>query len=311
MYGSADMAYSMFAVGLLDELNDTSREAWAQEIQQFQDPKTGRFAATPGPGAQQPWHALAEATEALYLLGASPKWPMQDLQDLAANKSAIRKFLDDLVLRPRDGWWTSASVQAPPGIVRMAGLHGERYAALVEEWFQELDALVDPGTGLWFPLAGDPRLPGSTAYEDLPPSSALFASFHMLHVYACFGRAWKFPRRLVDATLQLQRRWDGLWLPMPSTCADLDGIYVAIHASLQSDRYRWSDVREMCRAYLRTASYFLNDEEWVLGDYVKLEGTHLLHGPLFAVAECQQHFPELSIRTRRTWRRNPGACTYA
>jgi len=91
--------------------------------------------------------------------------------------------------------------------------------------------------------------------------------------------------------VQLQRQWDGLWRPMPSSCADLDGIYVAIHASLQSAHYRWNDVREMCRAYLRTATHFLNDEKWVLGIYVHAEGTHLLHGPFFSVAECQHHFP--------------------
>merc|ERR1719277_736939 len=101
----------------------------------------------------------------------------------------------------------------------------------------------------------------------------------------------------------LQRRWDGLWLPMPSSCADFDGVYIAVQASLQSGKYRWADVRSMCRRYLQAATHFLNDEAWIFGSYLTLAGTHLLHGPLFAVAECQQHFPELAIHTRWTWRR--------
>lgn len=42
------------------------------------------------------------------------------------------------------------------------------------------------------------------------------------------------------------------------------------------------------------------------------QDTHLLHGPLYAVAECQQHFPGL-VRTRRPWRRwtDESSCIYA
>ena len=42
----------------------------------------------------------------------------------------------------------------------------------------------------------------------------------MLHVYACFGRPWPYPKRLVDAALQLQRS-DGFWAGGTSSCADL------------------------------------------------------------------------------------------
>jgi len=312
VYGSADMVYAHYATNLLEEMDAPSRQQWVDSIQAFQDSQTGRFQALPGPPLPQPWHALAEATEAMFLLGGRPKYPMMDLQSLAKSRDALRRWLFDNVFNASDGWYTSASVQAPVGIIHMLGLNQSQYKDLVDEWFTELDRHVDPGSGMWFTHASDPRLPGSKSYEQLPAASAMFASFHMIHVYKCFNRDLKYPKRLVDTALYLQRHWDGLWQPGGvSSCADLDGIYIAIQASLQANRYRWADVREMCRRYMTTAAMILNDEEQILGVYTFQEGTHILHGVLFSVAECQVNFPELLIRTRRLWRRRPDACIYA
>ena len=110
--------------------------------------------------------------------------------------------------------------------------------------------------------------------------------------------------------LELQRRWDGLWLPPPSTCVDLDGVYMAIRASMQHGKYRWPEVREACRRYLREAARFLNDPHTIL-ETIYGRNTHYLHGPLFAVAECAEAFPELQVHTLRKWRRKQTACIYA
>ena len=44
---------------------------------------------------------------------------------------------------------------------------------------------------------------------------------------------------------------EGSWLS--NHCCDLGGIYVALRAAVQS-RYRWNNVREMCRRYLQLVS---------------------------------------------------------
>lgn len=58
---------------------------------------------------------------------------MQDLKALS-NASAMDAFLRQNVLEAQDGWLSSASVQAPVGIVRLARLEG--YEEMVEQWFQ-------------------------------------------------------------------------------------------------------------------------------------------------------------------------------
>ena len=67
-----------------------------------------------------------------------------------------------------------------------------------------------------------------------------------------------------------------------------------------------------CDKYLRTAHYILTNSSLVLGTALYGRDTHLLHGVLYAVAECQQHFPELVV-TRRKWGRwtDGSSCIYA
>eukprot|EP00913_Durusdinium_trenchii_P011702 g10990.t1 len=115
MYGSTDMVYAYFAVG---------------------------------PAEAQPWHALAQATEALHVLGEEPLWPMEDLKTLSANASAMKDFVRLNLLASSDVRRSSASLQAPPGIVQMAHLL---------RWATPMRRLVDPASGLWFAWSDDPR----------------------------------------------------------------------------------------------------------------------------------------------------------
>lgn len=67
-----------------------------------------------------------------------------------------------------------------------------------------------------------------------------------------------------------------------------------------------------CEQYLRTAQYILSNRTFVMGSSLYGADTHLLHGVLYAVAECQQHFPHM-VRTRRPWQRwtAEASCIYA
>ena len=190
----------------------------------------------------------------------------------------------------------------------------EREIRLHDWAFKWLDAHADPATGYW---AG--KTPNRV--------HQLGGAFHMYHLYACFGREWPYAARVVDATLASQRA-DGMWHPPPSTCIDLDGIYSLTRSARfvidksTSTPYRWADVRGACEKYLRTAAAMLNNASIVLGNggggeanrgYA--QNSHLMHGALYAVAECQMWFPDL-VRTVRPWRRAKGdvsdvSCAYA
>ena len=78
---------------------------------------------------------------------------------------------------------------------------------------------------------------------------------------------------------------------MPSTCADLAGIYIALHASLQSQKYRWADVREMCRRFLQKASSYLAWSESGLD-----MGTRVLECVRFSSFGGESLFGEMLVR---------------
>ena len=98
-----------------------------------------------------------------------------------------------------------------------------------------------------------------------------------------------------------------------SNCIDLDGVYsltrsAQLAASTASHTeggttqpYRWDDVKAACTLYVSTAHKQLSNPYNLLhGGWS--ENSHLLHGALFAVAECQNWFPGLVV-TARPWRR--------
>lgn len=308
MYGSADVGYTYFALGLLEDLSRGPKVEWATNIKGFQN-ATGEhwFSSRPGPASYgnlplgvEHWHAAAEASEVLMLLDEKPTLPFLSLQELEAGNgtsgsdSRWQDFMEKFLSNSTNIWRDSAAIQAPLGIAKMIGSANPSFVAW---YFQWLNAHVDPQDGFWYDSA-----------RSASKLQAMASAFHMLHNYDCFQRPWPNPSKQVDAALDLQLD-SGLWGPEPSTCLDLDGVYIAIRASEQSARHRWDDVREACRRFLRWTVAHLNNETYVLTAYA--EHTHLLHGPIFAVAECQQAFPELGIRTLRPWRRSRDACIYA
>merc|ERR1712166_1289879 len=177
------------------------------------------------------------------------------------------------------------------------------------EWFFEaLNSSISNSTGLW---DGQP-------HQDT--MRQLGGAFHIQHVYQCFGVSWPDAKRAVDTTLEAQHTgadgsgmwgYSGNWTDRDqwgavSSCIDLDGVYSAARGSIvaaggKQPFYKWDNVKQACKAYLRTAEFLLNNSTFVLGRTKYAGDTHLLHGPMYAVAECQQHFPEL-VKTIRPWR---------
>jgi len=168
-------------------------------------------------------------------------------------------------------------------------------------------------TGMWN---------GKPSQDDM---HLLGGAFHIFHVYQCFGNAstWPHAKASIDTNLASQDNSSGVWggkhswadrgsWTTISSCIDLDGGYSLSRGSLGARKYRWAEVQAACAKYLRTAEYILNNSTMILDAKLYGGDTHLLHGPMYAVAECQQHFPA-TVKTRRPWKRwtNSASCIYA
>lgn len=308
LLGSADVAYVYYATGLLGRLGATDVSAWATAIRTYQN-STGDhwFSSRPGPAsyhylpaAVELWSAAAEAVEVLFLLGSRPAWPLLALDRLQAGTGSpadVRRwesFMEGFISNSDNVWRDAAAVQAPVGIAEMLKTSNP---AFVQWYFQWLDKHADVSDGFWY-----------NWNHTVSGQNAMAAAFHMLHNYECVRKRWPNPKAEVDATLKLQLD-SGLWGGEPSTCLDLDGVYTVIRAAEQAGRYKWDEARDMCHKYLAWATKHLNDRSYILTAYTA--NTHLLHGPLFAIAECQHAFPDLNITTVRPWQRSRDACIYA
>lgn len=317
LYGVTDLVYAFHAVGLLDAMPATTRMEWATLINGLQDSQTGWYKTQPWEKQNQanwPWHSSHAAVETLRLLGGAPTHSMTAVHALLWNESAWAPWMETYLVNTTNVWGGSQQAQCLPGIARSAdpSLHFAFY-----DWvFAWLDEHVDESTGYW---------PG----QSHDPVNQLGGAFHLYHLYSCFGREWRSPSHVVDAALASQAA-DGRWHPRgeprtpydhPSTCIDLDGVYALTRSARLVDPstpYRWDDVRSACARYLRTVVAELTNASLVLGMAPGSYGSnsHLLHGPLYAIAECQAWFPDL-VKTTRPWRRARGdalrrvTCAYA
>lgn len=172
-----------------------------------------------------------------------------------------------------------------------------KHDAFYSWYFSYLSNHSSADTGYW---------PGKTASL----TDQLGGAFHLYHIYHCFNKPWPHPQKVVDTTLSIQNKSTGMWLPFGpdklSNCIDLDGVYALTRSSqLAGDSavqpYRWGDVEAACALYVKTAHAQLSDPYNVLqGGWS--ENSHLIHGALFAVAECAAWFPGM-VKTVRPWRR--------
>ena len=298
------------------------------------------------PFANFSWHATGAAVEALNMISSAdtednsssivpplqPVVPLSPVADmLVAGEPAWQSFVRRWVADYEDVWMGSQAVQALAAVVKLTAFPSAPARAAqgpFAAWLLSyLNATVDGTTGMW---DGSP-------HQDA--QHQLGGAFHLFHVYQCSlgeasarGGTWPpLARAAVDTTLDAQHggedgsgtwghqsAWSdrGEWGEI-SSCIDLDGVYSATRGAIAaaaggSERYRWDDVKGACCQYLRTAAYILNNASFVLNDNTYAHDTHLMHGPMYAVAECQQHFPSL-VNTRRPWQRwtDHASCIYA
>lgn len=348
LYGTTDMVYARHATGQLDGMSSQERRQWAATINSFQNRTSGWYelqafelmhCANP-PYANHTWHAAGAAVETLRLLASSgpgaPRGvpptaytavPFRSVDEMMAGGPAEwRAFMERWLSGYADVWMGSQAVQSLVAIVKLSQPTPPQQADVFWPWlFRYLNQTSD-SLGMW---DGSP-------HQDA--MHQIGGAFHVYHVYQCFsdgassglpfvGLGWPHSAASVDTTLSAQDNSSGVWggkhdwrdrslWATISSCIDLDGVYTltraAKTASVGGEPYRWAEVEGACRKYLRTAAFLLNNRTQVLDPTLYGQDTHLLHGVLYAVAECQQHFPQL-VRTRRPWRRwtDTASCIYA
>jgi hypothetical protein len=300
------------------------------------------------PFANYTWHASGAAVETLRMLSSAdvagtssaivpplqPPSPFTAVEELlTAGPSAWQAFLTHWLSGNGDVWMGSQAVQSLAAVVKLTHLSSPNASAARDPFaawlLRVLNATVDRASGMW----------DGTPHQDA--KHQLGGAFHIFHVYQCslgeasaMGGTWSpLAQAAVDTTLAAQHggaKGSGTWGPRqggwagrgtwttPTSCIDLDGVYSAARGAIAATAggmppyYRWADVKRACSQYLRTAAYVLNNASFVLQKALYAKDTHLMHGPMYAVAECQQHFPEL-VRTRRPWQRwtAPASCIYA
>ena len=137
-----------------------------------------------------------------------------------------------------------------------------------------------------------------------PPESpvCLGGAFHIGFVLACGGQQLPRAAEMLNSTLLLQNLTTGRWLAEAYPgYMDQDGVYIALKASLQLGRARWTEVRRMCTAFVRAAAAALTDPNATLGRASYYGSTaHNLAGTVTPVALCAESFPDL-VTTARPW----------
>ena len=324
LYGTTDMVYASFAVGTLQQLSLNQRAEWAAIINSFQNRSTGWYEPYEWEDqnkANWPWHPTGAALEALDLLDCPtciPRYPMSAESALLDNAAGWGPFMDINIATSKNIWGGSQQAQGLFALMRSARPADAvgRYGNFTQWYFDYLNNHSSRISGYW---AGD------TA--DL--TDQLGGAFHIYKAYSCSGEKWPHPDKVVDTTLSLQNKSTGMWRtgdggqnPGLSFCLDLDGIYSltrsaqlaqGVVTTRRQEPYRWDDVKQACSRYVKTAHAQLSDPANVLGGWAK--NSHLMHGALFAVAECGLWFPDLT-KTIRPWQRarmhlNNRSCMYA
>jgi hypothetical protein len=107
----------------------------------------------------------------------------------------------------------------------------EAWRAAVFAW---LDANLDPATGWWR---------RGVAHADA--NQPLGGAAHIWPIYQHHGRAFPYPRRVIDSILALQKP-DGAWIRFPNYL-DLDALYGLAYMQTQAPAYRRADIARAVR----------------------------------------------------------------
>jgi hypothetical protein len=278
LYGSSDMACVRYTTGARP---DDEMPPWAEVIQSFQDPITGHFVERGRPTHVE-LHASAYAVAALRLLDATPTHTLTFLRKWD-EPEAVRAFVAGLDWRD----WVYLESHAGAGVGSLAvNSSPRRDAAWFDAYFDALDAVLDPVTGMHGvnkPATGDTDQIGGT--------------FHYAFLYEFEGRPLAFAPARIDAVLGLQNG-DGIWDPDNPLWLTLDAVYLLRQAVRNSDHRRAGVERAVTSAVEWLHDNVLAPErrEAAFGGPM---ATHDLVAVLTTLTEAQRLLGRDAVRTAR------------
>lgn len=257
LYASAFAVMILQTVGQLPTLSAAERRAWADYLNRWQDPETGRYL---GPeiapdellNPEHDWdlvtmHLTAHVLPALSLLGSGTTYPLSFAHNFL-DLDYLHKWLESRDWRHawREGNNLIAVAQFLIWLRDREGL-AEAQDAL-DMFFAWLDNQIDPSTGLW-----------GTDYG-CPPLLAMYGAYHQLLAYYFENRPIPYPERLIDTVLSLQHP-DGGFHPAGGggACEDTDGIDILVNLYKRVDYKRPCIRRALRRAIPNLLSKQLPD----------------------------------------------------
>lgn len=243
--------YALMTLHYLDALPISSdfRFAWAEYIQQWQDPYTGYFL---GPELVEPLptnakhdlthlklHLVTTVLPCLAILDSKPRYQLKFAMD----------FLDPNVLSNwlshrdwRDAWLEGNNlIFVIQLLIYLRDVEKiPESAKRIEEFFAWLDSEIDPSTGLW----------GTNGHCN--HFVAMCGGYHQLLAYYWEQRPNPYPQKLIDTTLALQHP-DGGFHPGGGggACEDVDAVDILVNM-YKLHKYRRPEIRYALRKVLRS-----------------------------------------------------------
>jgi hypothetical protein len=299
--------FAVFLRRLFDDLppeGSAERQAWLEDIRQFQDPDTGLF-SDPGNRARTPdslhdarhldWQLTTFCLSAIDGLGGAPAHPLRFVDDWTPDRTRAHLAALD--------WhnpWNSGNKAMFLGIVlschAQAGSNGAR--AALDAWFEWHDRHQNR-VGFWG--AG----PGARFVDGMG------GAYHQFLIYRFWNRPIARIDRIVDRVLLLQQP-DGTYSPWPSgaTCYELDAADILVHAYHTLD-YRRRDIAAAL-GRIQTAVLSMQNPDggfcwgrrrpWSPTGWMRLMGAFAQHRSLFYLYYTARAGLAIQLRRRPTLR---------
>lgn len=249
LYSSMAVVISRTIMGenLRATLGDQDRLAWIEHINSFaarphETEPMGDYTDTIG---HSPFHGNGQVVGTLGVLGGQQPFRFRYYEEFDQPEK-VGSWLD------REIDWTIPWSESHKF---WGGLHCFSFSkrctsAWLDACFTWLDANVDPQTGWW-----------RRGVEPRQPYAALGGAVHILPIYEHHGRAFPYPRQMVDSTLAM-RQASGLWMPgasEPFTYLELDGLYVLALARQWVPGYREAEIARAVERFADLAIRFYHD----------------------------------------------------
>ena len=270
-YGCADAANILYILG--DMPRDLEvRQAFVQQLQQFQNPETGLF----WEGTHHALHCTAHCIAALELFDAGPRHLLTGLEHLKS-RDKLEAFLDDLDWRHNA--WSQAHQGA--GIYAAMILTGNADPQWQEWYFRWLDRNTDPQYGL---SKADTIHP-----EEYPVCNHLYGWFHYLFNFHFAHQPFPQIHKLIDTVIDLYRN-NALsdYFGIIPNFREIDWVFTLNRATMQCG-YRRTEAIELLRDFAKKYIPAMKaidsdtDDRW--------NDLHMLFGTVCALAELQIALP--------------------